>query len=214
MDQFLDKIFILADAPVALFLTLFFSSIGNTFFPPIPIELGTIFGGYIVSEGHGSLAVIIVSTVMGMSLGGIILYEIAHRYGSHYFDKKFFSKLMPESLYEKTTLLVHRYGVWSFFLSKFIPGMNFCTIVCAGLFKLPPLRTYAGIIASNAVIFALLAYMGKLAGDHWRSVFNVFGKTTAAAAITVIVIAVAAYKYQAYRNRRKIIIDAPGIDTK
>jgi membrane protein DedA with SNARE-associated domain len=203
MDQFLDRIFLLADSPVALFFTMFFASIVNTFFPPVPIEFGTVFAGYIVSEGHGSMLIIISSTALGMSVGGIILYEIARRYGAHYFDKKFFSKMMPESLYEKTIELVYRYGVGSLFLAKFIPGMNFCAIVCAGLFKLGHVKTYAGIIASNIVIFSLLAFIGKLAGDNWPAAFKLFGKTAGITAIIIILLLIAAHRYRKFKNAGK-----------
>ncbi|MGA2090097.1 MAG: hypothetical protein ABSH12_01385 [Endomicrobiales bacterium] len=204
MDQFLDKLYLLADSPAALFFTLFFSAIANSFFPPVPVELGTVFAGYIASDGHGSMLIIISSTALGMSAGGIILYEIARRYGAHYFDKKFFSKLMPEYIYEKTSQLVLRFGVGSLFLAKFIPGMNFCAIVCAGIFRLSHIKTYCGIIVSNIIFFSALAYAGKLAGDNWPAVFKMFGKTTGIAAIIIVIVYAAVHKYRKFKRSGKM----------
>jgi membrane protein DedA with SNARE-associated domain len=77
MDVFLSQVYCIANDPVSLFWLLFFSSLGNNIFPPIPIEFGTVFAGYLASKGHGTLPVIIAGTASGMILGSLLLFAAA-----------------------------------------------------------------------------------------------------------------------------------------
>ena len=81
MESIFSTILTLIDHPVLLFALMFTASIMNTFFPPIPIEIGTIFVGYLVSTGHGSLELLIIATALGMTVGNFVVYRLGWHYG-------------------------------------------------------------------------------------------------------------------------------------
>lgn len=182
MDQLIATLAGAASLPIALYATLFTAAAASSFFPPVPMEAGMVFAGYLVSRGYASLPAVVIPVVAGMSLGGIAVFEIARRFGSVYFERAVFARLMPPALYLRTLSVVRRYGVWALFVAKAIPGMYFCALVCIGLFRMGTGAAYAGIIASNCVVVTALACLGFFAAEHWQSVFFRYGAAAAGAA--------------------------------
>lgn len=175
MDVFLSQVYCIANDPVSLFWLLFFSSLGNNIFPPIPIEFGTVFAGYLASKGHGTLPVIIAGTASGMILGSLLLYAAARVYGPPLLNSASFQKVLRREQYDRAAQWFHKYGVWTFFVAKFAPGMNLCAVLCAGILKLDAGRAGAGIIASNLLVFAGLAFLGKSVGENWQAAYRIVG---------------------------------------
>jgi len=69
-----------------------------------------------------------------------------------------------------------KYGIWSLFSAKVIPGMAFCSVLCCGTFKLSWKKAIMGIAGSNFVQFTCLIFLGKLAGEHWEEAFTQFNR--------------------------------------
>lgn len=175
MDIFLQQVYSIANDPVSLFWLLFFSSLGNTIFPPIPIEFGTVFAGYLASKGHGTLPVIITGTASGMILGSMLLYAAARVYGPPFLNSASFRRVLRREQYDRAAQWFRKYGVWTFFAAKFAPGMNLCAVLCAGILGLDAGRAAAGIIGSNLVVFAGLAFLGKSVGENWQAAYRLVG---------------------------------------
>lgn len=166
--QFLRHVHIFIDQPAYLFLLLFTASVLNTFFPPVPIEAAALAAGYLASTGHGSLFVIIASTTIGMFVGGMSLFYLARIYGGAVIERPPLNKLIDRRSYDKGVAWFQKYGVWTLFLGKLVPGMCFCSIVCSGILKLGTKRAVFGIFASNLLFFGAIAVTGMFAGDEAR----------------------------------------------
>jgi membrane protein DedA with SNARE-associated domain len=189
LDQFLDYVFNFADNPFALFSVLFLGALFNTFFPPVPIEIGTVFAGYLFSQGHGSFLVIVFSTTLGMFTGSIILYHVAKKYGFSIIKKPFFAGFLNAKVLKRTEIWLEKYGALSILVTKFIPGMYFCAVVASGVLSLKRPKLYTAFFFINLAAFAVHAYIGEKAGENWRHVYRALGKT---GMFLLILIAVAA----------------------
>jgi membrane protein DedA with SNARE-associated domain len=201
LEYFLAYVFNFADNPYALFGVLFAGALLNTFFPPVPIEIGTVFAGYLVSQGHGSFWITVFGATLGMFTGSIILYHIARKYGAAIIRRPFFARLLNEKVLKRTELWLEKYGALSILITKFLPGMYFCAVVASGILSLKKPKLYTAFFFINLAAFAVHAYIGEKAGENWRHVYKALGKT---GMFLLILIAVAlALTYLAGRIFRK-----------
>jgi membrane protein DedA with SNARE-associated domain len=168
---------------------MFFGALFNTFFPPVPIEIGAVFAGYLVSQGHGSLLIVIFATTLGMSAGSAILYQIAKVYGNSIIKTPFFARLINEKVLKRVEIWLKKYGTPSLIVTKFIPGAYFCAIVGSGLLSLKRTKLFVTVFFVNLAAFTMHALIGKIAGENWRHVYRAIGKT---GFFLVILISVAA----------------------
>ena len=203
MEDLLTYVLNLADNPFALFAVLFTGALVNTFFPPVPIELGTVFAGYLSSEGHGSMLVIISATTLGMFTGSVIFYSLIKARGMSILKKPFFARLINEKLIGRTEIWLEKYGALAFFAAKLIPGMYFCAVIGSALLSLKKPRLYAGFFLASLAGFTVHAFAGKLAGENWRSVYAVLGETGGLLIAAVALIGALAYFITKLFRKRK-----------
>jgi membrane protein DedA with SNARE-associated domain len=190
--QWLQQIYTIVDNPAVLFAVMFAAALGNTFFPPIPIEMGTLFAGYLASSGHGSLPVIITSTVFGMTIGSIILYALAWHYGVGLMQKHPFNLLVRGDIYEKSSRWFEKYGVWSLFLAKLVPGISICAVACSGIMRLSKGKAVLGILFSNVFAFSMLAFVGKSIESNWQQAYHWFNRIGLSAFFVICIVIVLA----------------------
>lgn len=194
--QFLSHVHLFIDQPAYLFLLLFAASVLNTYFPPVPVEGATLAAGYLASTGHGSLFIIIASTTLGMSVGGLSLFYLARAYGNTVIERPPLNKLIDRKSYEKGVVWFQKYGVWALFLGKLIPGMCFCSIVCSGILKLGRRKAIFGIFSSNLLFFGGIALTGMYAGRearHFVATIRYFGSYAYLAAAAIVLTALFFY---------------------
>lgn len=177
MEDLLTAVLLIADNPAALFALLFFAAFFNTFFPVVPLEILSVFTGYLISKGHGSVPVALAAVTFGMFAGSVLFYHLAKFYGPSILKKPFFARLTSVDKLARARTWFEKYGAISLFAAKFVPGVYFCAVISSGLLSLKASRIYAAFLVSNLGAFAVLIYSGILAGEHWRQVYTVIGAT-------------------------------------
>lgn len=193
MEHLLARIYSIADNPPALAAVLFISALANSLFPPVPVELAAVFAGYLVSQGHGSLPVVIGATTAGMFIGSFTLYLTARHYGPALVARRPFNRILKEKDLDRFSRWFEKYGVWSFFLAKFVPGLSFAAIFAGGTLKLSRTKALAGLLASNLLVFSLLVLLGFTVGDEWRRVYTLFGSISTGIFLVLIIVCAALY---------------------
>ena len=183
MECFLEQLFntavSFADNPFAFFAFLFLAGFANFFFPIVPIELVTVFCGYLVSQGHCSLATVISAPTLGMFAGSVLCYRISRYFGAPILKKPFFARHISDDTLTRTRHWLEKYGTISLFFSKFVPGVYLCAVVSSGILALKETRIYTAFLLANLALFMLLAFIGKIGGERWREVYAAVGKTGA-----------------------------------
>ncbi len=192
MECFLEQLFntavSFADSPFAFFIFLFLAGFANFFFPLVPIELVTVFCGYLVSQGHSSLVSVISAPTLGMFAGSVLCYRISRYFGAPILEKPFFARYINDDALTRTRHWLEKYGAVSLFFSKFVPGVYLCAVVSSGILALKESRIYTAFLLANLALFMLLAFIGKIGGERWREVYAAVGKKGAIAIVGTLLV--------------------------
>ena len=188
LEQLLNTAVSFADSPFAFFIFLFLAGFANFFFPLVPIELVTVFCGYLVSQGHSSLVSVITAPTLGMFAGSVLCYRISRYFGAPILEKPFFARYITDDGLRRTRNWIEKYGAVSLFFSKFIPGVYLCAVVSSGILALKESRIYTAFLLANLALFMLLAFIGKIGGERWREVYAAVGKKGAIAIVGTLLV--------------------------
>lgn len=193
-----------ADYAPALGLAFFALGFANVFLPPVPIESLALFGGYLAGSGHGSVWVMWLAVIAGMSVGSFILYMIAVKLGERLLQFPIIKRHLAPMHLARAQDWFSRYGVWTLYFGKLVPGMSFATVLASGLFRLELRKTWNAIFLSNALYFAALLAIGHYLGKEWLSVIDLIRRYDVLI-ITLLLLAVlvAALVYIRRRARRE-----------
>ena len=188
LEQLLNTAVSFADNPFAFFIFLFLAGFANFFFPLVPIELVTVFCGYLVSQGHSSLVSVISAPTLGMFAGSVLCYRISRYFGAPILEKPFFARYITDDGLRRTRNWIEKYGAVSLFFSKFVPGVYLCAVVSSGILALKESRIYTAFLLANLALFMLLAFIGKIGGERWREVYAAVGKKGAIAIVGTLLV--------------------------
>ena len=188
LEQLLNTAVSFADNPFAFFIFLFLAGFANFFFPLVPIELVTVFCGYLVSQGHSSLVSVITAPTLGMFAGSVLCYRISRYFGAPILEKPFFARYINDDALTRTRHWLEKYGAVSLFFSKFVPGVYLCAVVSSGILALKESRIYTAFLLANLALFMLLAFIGKIGGERWREVYAAVGKKGAIAIVGTLLV--------------------------
>jgi membrane protein DedA with SNARE-associated domain len=137
---------------------------------PIPEETVLALGGYLAQRGHLRLSVVIVIGFVSAVLGDNLGYWLGRRYGGVAIERFGHLVFMTPARLAKMSGLVTRYGAWTVFAARFVPGLRVLAGPLAGATGLGPL-TFVTANSLGAVIYIPLAVgmgyaVGYGVGDH------------------------------------------------
>jgi membrane protein DedA with SNARE-associated domain len=186
-------------SPWIIYLVLFVSAVLQMVLPPYPGDTVLLVGGCLGSLGlEGGGAPIFVSYVLGTIISSYGLYLVALKNGEAVLNYKFVSKYFPKSTQGKVKKLIWKYGIFIFFLCKFIPGLNSITIIFGGIFKYSPIATLMVVGISSLFHNFIFFVIGKSIGynlDKINSFLSTYNTVAILLFIGIIAI-VAAVKFR------------------
>ena len=141
---------------------------------PIPSEVILPFAGYLVSVGQLNVWItILVATVAGMA-GSLIDYHIGRK-GTDFLARR---KILDKLLFDKKRLEMaaawfNKYGAFTVFLGRMIPGFRTLVSFPAGAVKMS-LRKFVAYTTGGCLIWnVFLVFTGVYLGTSWRQVASV-----------------------------------------
>lgn len=161
---------------------LFLITIENIF-PPIPSEVILTLGGFMTSQETCTMSLfgVIMFSTFGSILGAIILYYVGYILNIDRLIKLCDSKvgkvlcLKKEDVYKSYDKFNEK-GNLTVFYSRFVPILRSLISIPAGMnkmkFGLFMVYTFVGSLIWNTVLCSL----GKLVGENYMVVANIFGK--------------------------------------
>ena len=172
---------------------LFLIAIENIF-PPIPSEVILTLGGFMTSQSgvNMSLFGVIISSTLGSIVGAIILYYVGYILNIDRMIKFCDSRIgkilcLKKEDIEKSYNKFNERGNLSVLYSRFVPILRSLISVPAGMnkmkFSLFMIYTSIGSLIWNIVLCSL----GKLVGNNYMVVANIFGKYSKLILILIIV---------------------------
>ena len=178
-------------------------------FPPIPSEVILTLGGFMTSQDNVTMnlfGVIIYSTI-GSLIGAIILYYVGYLLNKDRLLKLCDSKVgkllcLKKEDIEKSTNNFENNGNLTVFYCRFIPIVRSLISIPAGINKMKfgifIVYTTIGSFLWNTVLCSL----GKLVGENYMIVANIFSKYSKF--ILIILILWLLYKFVYKKIKRKV----------
>ncbi|WP_139902315.1 DedA family protein [Clostridium thermarum] len=194
-------------SPWVEYFVLLVSGVLQMIFPPYPGDTILVLSGCLLSLGmEGGNAPILASYVIGTIVSSYALYLLGLRNGEAVLNYKLVEKYFHKERQDKVKQLIWKYGIFIFFISKFIPGLNSITIVFGGIFKYSPLATLIVISISSLVHNFIFFLIGKGIGynldkiDKFLSTYN----TVALVLFLGCIIAFVVYKLKKRHKSQRV----------
>ena len=164
-----------------VYLFFFISAVLQITVPPYPGDTLLVFGGYMGStQMYGGFIPIFLSYWLGTVVTSLVLYELGKWKGEAILKTKLISKYFGEKHQDRAKIWVIKYGIITFFICKFIPGVNSLMIIFGGIFKYNKIWAYIGIGIASLVHNIIFFSTGKAIGGNWDNIkkfFSVYNRT-------------------------------------
>jgi membrane protein DedA with SNARE-associated domain len=198
------------------YLAIFLLMVAESACIPVPSELIMTFGGALAAGAvpgtRLNLIAVIIAGVAGNVVGSYIAWAVG-RYGGQPALRRWGGRFwLREHDLDRANLWFDRYGARAVLIGRLLPVVRTFISLPAGIAGMEPVRF--GIYTTIGCIpwTAALAYAGYAVGANWQSIVNGFhGPTYIIAAIVVIALAVAFWRYS---RQRKAENTAPGRSTR
>jgi membrane-associated protein len=100
-------------------------------------------------------------------------YWIGRLLGPKLFEIHWFSRLLPPSRIKRIEYYLHKFGILTFIIGRFIPGgVRNALFMCSGLTKMPfhifIFRDGIGCLFASASLF----YIGYVFGEHYQEILH------------------------------------------
>ncbi|MFI5062597.1 MAG: DedA family protein [Streptosporangiales bacterium] len=182
---------------------------------PVPSELIMTFGGALAAGAVPgtklNLIGVIIAGVAGNVVGSYIAWAVG-RYGGQALVRRPGRRgWIREHDLDRANRWFDRYGGRAVLIGRLLPVIRTFISLPAGFADMNPVRF--GVYTTIGCIpwTAALAYAGYAVGSNWQSIVNGFhGPTYIIAAIVVLALAVAAWRYLRQRRAEPGPADSPG----
>lgn len=154
-----------------VYLFFFISAVLQITVPPYPGDTLLIFGGYMGStQMYGGFIPIFASYWLGTVATSLVLYELGKWKGENILKTKLVTKFFGEKHQDRAKILVLKYGIITFLVCKFIPGVNSLMIIFGGIFKYNKAWAYICIGGASLVHNIIFFTTGKAIGNNWDGI--------------------------------------------
>jgi membrane protein DedA with SNARE-associated domain len=194
--------------PALVYTAVFFSCILESFFPPWPTDVISIYAGFLAGRGYLAPSLVLLAAVLGTQIGVMAVFWMSRRWGRALLEGPL-GRYVPRTRLVQLELWFARYGAPAISISRFFPGVRALVMPAAGLagFSAWKVWVYAGL---SVVLWNMFVVgIGLLAGTHLDRAkhFLVQYNTLAGAIVGVAVAAVVLRTL--YRRRRRPPLSPP-----
>lgn len=144
------------------FLFLILCGFGN----PVPEDLIMITGGYLIYTGLLDPVVAGITSYIGVITGDMLLYYFGYKYGQKIIEHRWLVKLAPPSRVAMIRKHFTRWGHWTIFFARFLPGLRAPTFLLSGVMHVR-FRTFAVFDGLGTLVSVpLFVGLGYFFGNH------------------------------------------------
>ena len=182
------------------YLGIFLLMTVESSFVPFPSEIILVPAGYLASQGHMSIGMIMASGLGGSLLGAFINYYLALALGRRILEKygKYF--FIKESALDKMDDYFEKHGHISTFTGRLIPGIRQLISIPAGIARMN-LMVFTIFTTLGAGIWALiLVLLGYFIGEN-QELLDMYLKQIL---IVILISLVILGSWYAYYQKRKV----------
>lgn len=167
----------------------------ETIFPPIPSELVLPLAGFTSTQGDLNAVAAFIWATAGSLVGAWLLYWLGAAVGARRLREIADKIPLTEATdVDKAILWFSKYGSFSVFTGRLIPGVRSLISIPAGVERMPLVRFTAWTLAGSAIWNALLIWLGVTLGANWHRVTDVMDSySTVIYVIIAVILALALF---------------------
>jgi membrane protein DedA with SNARE-associated domain len=197
-----------------LYAFLFVSAIVENLFPPIPGDMITVFGAFLVGTGRLNYALVYLTTTMGSVAGFMGLYAVGRFLGKEFFIERDYRFFSAKSIIAAEIWFL-RHGSLVILANRFLPGVRSVISIVSGITGLPALTAAFYAFISASVWNLIWIHTGFLLGNNWSVVREkislIFERYNIAVTALLGASAVLFFIYKKYMEKKEAAsADPPG----
>jgi membrane protein DedA with SNARE-associated domain/uncharacterized tellurite resistance protein B-like protein len=172
-------------------------------FPPTPSDVAIALGGFLSHRGVTTPLAVFLIAWGASSLGAIVVYALARRYGRSLFSGRLGRKLLSPHAVATIEREYLRFGMAGIFLGRLLPGVRSFVAPFAGIMNLSPLKALAPMIIASGLWYGALTWAGTTLGAEWESINRFVSGLNRTLAFVAIALALVIAGYIVVRRLRK-----------
>jgi membrane-associated protein len=157
---------------------------------PIPEDVVLLTAGTICSTGHGLFFAMVPIAVLGVFTADTILFRIGAKLGPKVIEHPKLRSVLTPARVAAVRGRFQRYGAWTIFLARFLPGVRAPTFLLAGSMGVSQQRFWIADAAAACVFVPIMVWLGHRYGAEALPYVKRFGVYA-----LLVVLAVAAGLY-------------------
>jgi membrane protein DedA with SNARE-associated domain len=188
--------------PATLLVAMTILAALENVFPPIPADVLIALGAFIAARNDASPVPAFVCVLGGNVAGAMAMYAMGRRFGAAWTEKKFHLK-HKESADSRLSSWYARYGVWSIFLARFIPGVRAIAAPFAGALRASIILTTTAITLASGLWYGIVTIIAFRAGNNWEQVAATIGRLARNTGLVALALALLVAGIWYWRRRQK-----------
>jgi membrane protein DedA with SNARE-associated domain len=151
--------------PAAIYAVVFLSCVLESFFPPWPTDLISVYAGFLAGRGRLDHGLVLGAAVTGTQLGVMTAFWLGRYWGHALLTGRLGRWLRADRLAHLERWF-DRYGAGAIAISRFFPGIRALVMPAAGLAGFSAWKVLLWAGTSVIVWNVLVVGLGVLAGTH------------------------------------------------
>lgn len=169
--------------PLLIYLAVGLGAAIENVFPPIPADTFVLFGAFLATQGRADSWLVFAATLTGNVMTALMTYGLARRYGRPIFRTRVGHMILRPGQIDQIEAFYSRYGIWTIFFSRFLPGLRAVVPVFAGVSHFGFWRTALPLATASAAWYGLVIVVGTIAGRNWGVIRDTFASYSTALSI-------------------------------
>jgi membrane protein DedA with SNARE-associated domain len=158
---------------------------------PIPSLLVMPFAGYLASQGHFSLPVILIINSTAALLGSALSYWLGAAGGKPLLLKYGKYVLVRPKDIEKTEAFLAKHGRWTVVIARFLPVVRHIISIPAGIARMPLVPFFKQTFIGSTLWGGGLMILGYELGARWESIATKAKRVDLVIAALIVLVLVA-----------------------
>ena len=176
----------------------------ETVFPPIPSELVLPLAGFTSTQGELNAVAAFIWATVGSIVGALVLYWLGAAVGAR--RLRAIAEKMPLTEGEDVDRAIrwfHKFGSFSVFTGRLIPGIRSLISIPAGVDRMPLSKFVLWTTLGSSLWNALLIWLGVSLGANWHQVTDFIDQYSSIIYVVLILAIVAVVAFLVYRSYKR-----------
>ena len=186
--------------PLLIYVIVGAGAATENVFPPLPADTFVLFGAFLAEQGRADPWVVFASTWSGNVATALLTYGLARRYGRAIFRTRVGHLILRPGQIDQIESFYHRFGIWTIFFSRFLPGLRAVVPIFAGVSRFGFWKTAIPLGSASALWYGFVIVVGTVAGRNWAAIRDTFEQYNVVLSILAAVL-IAGVAYWWWRSR-------------